>query len=408
MSYELNFTDPSKTTTIKVPEYPPGVNAIDTSLTFVGRAYPNYGRTVNENLLKILENFASPASPANPIEGQLWYDSGSTSLKVYDGTTWSSANRLYQQGTNPQTNIPSPSIANGDIWVDTANNVLKIYGSGNWIQVGPSISTGTGISVEVFNDAFTATTHNVLLNWVDNEVVATLSLSTFTPETYPSGMQGFTELVKGITLADGYVLRGIAEDANKLGSVEAESYLRKDDSSVIGQIISGKIVYETPSFTGAEGRDGVIIRIAGDSPFDYTQYYKLGNNAIISNNTPGGQIILRTRGLIDSAQVNTLVVDRNELRMNGSIVATSINGLSSTGTLQVWAGSTSTALPTGWLLCNGSQVSSSTYASLYSVLGNIYGPASGGQFYLPNLYTTVNLPIGSPTPTTNVYYIIKT
>lgn len=408
MSYTLNFTDPSKTKTITVPEYPPGVNAIDTSLTFVGRAYPNYGRTVDENFLKLLENFASPASPANPIEGQLWYDSGSTSLKVYDGTTWSSANRLYQQNTNPQTNVPSPSIANGDIWVDTANNVLKIYGSGNWIQVGPSISTGTGIAVEIFNDAFTATTHNVLLNWVDNEVVAALSLSTFTPETYPAGMQGFTELVKGITLADGYVLRGIAEDANKLGSVEASSYLRKDDTSVLGQVITGKIVYETPSFTGADGRDGVIIRVSGDSPLDYTQYYRLGNNAIISNNTPGGKIIFRTKSLTDTAQKETVTIERDKTTISGNLIATNINGLQSTGTVQLWVGSTSTTvIPEGWKVCDGSQLSTTTYASLYSVLGSIYGPASS-TFYLPNLYTTVNLPIGSPTTTTNVYYIIKT
>ena len=42
--------------------------------------------------------------------------------------------------------------------------------------------------------------------------------------------------------------------------------------------------------------------------------------------------------------------------------------------------------PNGWLLCNGSQVSQVTYASLYAVLGvNAYGTDSGGNFYLPDL-----------------------
>ena len=42
--------------------------------------------------------------------------------------------------------------------------------------------------------------------------------------------------------------------------------------------------------------------------------------------------------------------------------------------------------PTGWLLCDGSAVSQTTYSALFSVLGaNAYGTDSGGNFYLPDL-----------------------
>jgi len=44
----------------------------------------------------------------------------------------------------------------------------------------------------------------------------------------------------------------------------------------------------------------------------------------------------------------------------------------------------STATPSGYLLCNGSSISTSTYQSLFSVIGYTYG-GSAGQFNLPDL-----------------------
>lgn len=49
-------------------------------------------------------------------------------------------------------------------------------------------------------------------------------------------------------------------------------------------------------------------------------------------------------------------------------------------------GGLSTEIPGGWLLCDGSAVSRTTYADLYAVLGaNAYGTDPVGQFYLPDL-----------------------
>ena len=56
MSYTLNFSDPSKITAITVPDMPPGINKIDTSLGFIGKGYPNYGKVIDDNFLKLLEN----------------------------------------------------------------------------------------------------------------------------------------------------------------------------------------------------------------------------------------------------------------------------------------------------------------------------------------------------------------
>lgn len=53
------------------------------------------------------------------------------------------------------------------------------------------------------------------------------------------------------------------------------------------------------------------------------------------------------------------------------------------GTIVAFAGSTA---PSGWLLCDGTQVSRSTYATLYSVVANAYGSGDGTtSFHLPDL-----------------------
>lgn len=53
------------------------------------------------------------------------------------------------------------------------------------------------------------------------------------------------------------------------------------------------------------------------------------------------------------------------------------------GTISAYGGSTA---PTGYLLCNGSEVSKTTYADLYAVIGDAFGTASDNtKFKLPDL-----------------------
>lgn len=53
------------------------------------------------------------------------------------------------------------------------------------------------------------------------------------------------------------------------------------------------------------------------------------------------------------------------------------------GIVQAFAGTT---IPSGWLLCDGSAVSRTTYASLYACIGTTYGAGNGSTtFNLPNL-----------------------
>lgn len=97
--------------------------------------------------------------------------------------------------------------------------------------------------------------------------------------------------------------------------------------------------------------------------------------------------------------------DSNNLLINKPIVSQSINidtlnvsdeiYLNSNiytpvGSILTYAGSSA---PGGWLLCDGSEVSKTTYSRLFSVIGNNYGSASSPtSFVLPNLADRI--PVG--------------
>ena len=87
-SYRINFTDPKKGSFIIEPYTANGTvtatsetlhtkaTRADTSLLLYGQYMPNYGEQIHENFVRLLENFCGEIPPTNPIEGQLWYDTG--------------------------------------------------------------------------------------------------------------------------------------------------------------------------------------------------------------------------------------------------------------------------------------------------------------------------------------------
>lgn len=107
------------------------IDDLNTSLTFIGKNFINYGKIQNENLLHLLENFSSTLAPTQPVSGQLWFDKSTNiiRLRVYNGSSWNL--------------IPNIIIGNsasgqqiGDFWFDTGSSRLKIKSSSNYISVG--------------------------------------------------------------------------------------------------------------------------------------------------------------------------------------------------------------------------------------------------------------------------------
>lgn len=70
--------------------------------------------------------------------------------------------------------------------------------------------------------------------------------------------------------------------------------------------------------------------------------------------------------------------------------------IGSPGLVSLFAGTTP---PTGWLKCDGTAVSRTTYANLYTVIGTTYGAGNGT--------TTFNLPDLGLFHPNSVFFIIK-
>ena len=88
----------------------------------------------------------------------------------------------------------------------------------------------------------------------------------------------------------------------------------------------------------------------------------------------------------------TMDTTRKELRVHdGSTVGGKVVSLTP-GFIAPFAGSTA---PDGWLICDGSAVSRTTYADLFAVIGTTYGTGDGNStFNLPN-YTYARLLTGT-------------
>lgn len=85
MAYTIVKSDGTVLTTISDGT----INTTSTSLGLPGRNYAGYGQTFDTNYVHIVENFADSTPPANPLRGQLWYDTGDSTVKVCptDGET---------------------------------------------------------------------------------------------------------------------------------------------------------------------------------------------------------------------------------------------------------------------------------------------------------------------------------
>jgi len=217
MAYEIKFTDELNKGSIILED---ATLNTDTSLRLIGRNTNDFGEALNENLLRLMENFANNVPPLNPVEGQLWYDTTANvdQLKIYDGTNWVAAGGLKKASSQPE-------VANsviGDLWVDTTNSQLYIYTGSGWILVGPEYSNGvkTGALAETL-----VSTDNlqklVVINYINDIPIAIIADSDFTPNP---PITGFGQLVKGINLATTVKLNGTATNSQKLDNVDAVNF----------------------------------------------------------------------------------------------------------------------------------------------------------------------------------------
>lgn len=174
MSYKLNKTNGSL-----LVELQDGViDNTSSDLTLVGRNYKGFGESINENFIKLLENFSSTSAPKNAISGQLWYDTSDQRLKVYNGTTFRIAG-------GPIVSASQPNMVAGDLWIDNEQNKLYFFDGTDVVAVGPNYTASQGKTLlEAITMIDTSgQTRAVLAEYLQGNLVGIHSASEFTPRT---------------------------------------------------------------------------------------------------------------------------------------------------------------------------------------------------------------------------------
>lgn len=204
------------------------VDTTSTSLTLIGKNYAGYGIFLNENSIKVLENFSNSTPPNAPLTGQLWYDNVNDILKVYNSASniWKPISSSIAQGTAPAASIS----VTGDIWWDTVNAQLKIWSGAAWITIGPSYTSTAGTSGPITQTILDVSSgsHVVVIFYISNQAIAILSKdSTFTPQT---AIPGFTTIVPGLNLISqatltGAQFTGATSGATTLGGYGASYFM---------------------------------------------------------------------------------------------------------------------------------------------------------------------------------------
>ena len=200
MSYSLTLTNGTALITLNS-----GINTSATSISLIGPNVPSYGLSINENYIKMLENFSNSTAPSNPLTGQLWFDSstGNVVLKNYNGVTWkplSSSINSSSAPANPQT---------GDYWWNTGTSTLSVYSSTGWITIGPSNPPGVAVTAYTVNTTYdTNSNPHVVANlMVNNKLTGVVSsdLSSFVPQ---NSISGIPTVYPGLNLVNGLAVSG--------------------------------------------------------------------------------------------------------------------------------------------------------------------------------------------------------
>ncbi len=225
MAYTINKTDGTILATVADGQ----IDTISSDLTLIGKNYSGFGESINENFIKLLENFSSTAAPDNPIRGQIWFDVNELKLKVYNGNAFVPVSSATISNTQPT------SLGVGDLWFNDVDKQLYFYDGSNTILLGPDYSQSQGLSGLKVANILDSLNQNRVITYLYNNgiLLGIFSKDSFTPKL---PIQGFTgEINPGFNSGtlSGMKFYVTATNADSLGNQPASSYVRNDTNNII-------------------------------------------------------------------------------------------------------------------------------------------------------------------------------
>lgn len=326
MSYTINKTDGTVLTIV-----PDGqTDNFSTDITFIGKNYSGFGEALNENFVKLLENFSGTSRPLHPIRGQLWYDTTNLKLNIYNGT------EFVPVSSASITNSQPLNIGVGDLWYNNIDKQLYFFNGVESVLLGPDYSASQGVSGFKVASILDTLNQTRVVTYLYNSgvLLGIFSKDAFTPKQSIDGFSG--DIGIGFTpgTLSGFKINATANNSENLGSLPASRYVRNDTSS----IINGQIVLSSDL--------GLTIGTANQGLFQIQS----GNNLVLTNTSSNGKLSLNVRRSVsteiavqitsESRKINfyqdfpdsevnvggNLVVE-GDLTVNGSTTSINVNNL---------------------------------------------------------------------------------
>jgi len=333
------------------------IDTTTTDLTLIGKGYAGFGEALNENLVKLLENFNNTSAPNNKVQGQLWFDQTNKRLNVYDGTKFKPAG-----GPTNSTTAPTNAVL-GDFWFDTTNLQLYVYNGSAFTLVGPTTVAGSGVTQalpETVKDN-TGANRDILKLVANDAVVGVVSNLAFTPDSSDTVgaaliAAGFSTVAQGIQLSStvsSAKFRGTSTDSDALGGIAAANFLRSNGNDTtsgslgvlndLGVTIGGgsdiTMSLSSDDFTIAQTtQDKDIIFTVNDGGVTTEALRITGSTGRIEHLRVGDLTVDGTKTIFNTT---TLSVEDNIIELNRNISSNS--GMPSYSGLKVNRGETSTA-----------------------------------------------------------------
>lgn len=282
MAYQINKTDGTIVATVADGQ----IDNLSTDITLIGKNYSGFGEALNENFIKLLENFSNTTAPTNPVKGQIWFDSSETKLKIYNGTDFVPVSSATISSTQPTT------LAIGDLWFDDVGEQLYFFDGNNAILLAPAYSSTqsiSGIKVESILDTLNQT--RVITSLYNNGILLGIfAKDTFTPKVEIIGYSGSIQPGFNAGTLANFKIRATAINSDSLGGAPATTYVRTDTSNAI----NGQLSITTDL--------GIVIGSAGQA-----NLYVTSGDIYLTNASTDKNLILNVRKGIN--QEDAIVID---------------------------------------------------------------------------------------------------
>ena len=235
MSYIIQWSDNALKVPISLSD-----NVSDntsTTLVLTGRGFVNWGQPLQQNLMHLLENFASyGVTPLAPTDGQIWYnaDPASNRLNVNIGSGWS---ELAWRRIDLST-APTYITYSGDMWYDTTYNVFNVFNSStaSWSriaynsQVMGNYSLDTGVANAYVVTLVPAVMTNYTNSFVGRFKVANTNTGSCTIDAGGGPVPLYSDL--GIALVAGDL---------QIGMIASYIYVYQDNAAYITSIVQSQM-----------------------------------------------------------------------------------------------------------------------------------------------------------------------